>query len=117
MSASDESPSEQPPGRRYKPQAYYLPVDLHERLKAAWWATRDKEPPDGAGSMNLIVERLLEEECARLEQKYNEGKPFPPAPKKARGVSGAGTQRQRAYMEEYWANRRESGAGDGDRTG
>ena len=107
MSAPSESVPE-PGGKTYKPQAYYLPTELHERFKAAWWATRGEPAPDGAGSMGAKLERLLEVECDRLEQLYNEGKPFPPAPKRARGTSGEGTQRQRAFMERYWSERRES---------
>lgn len=108
MSAPEEKPAESA-GKRYKPQAYYLPVELHERFKAAWWATREKPEPDGAGSMGTKVERLLEAECTHLEQTYNQGQPFPPAPKRARGISPDGTQRQRQYMEEYWLARREGG--------
>lgn len=111
MSASDETDPDAAAGKRYKPQAYYLPIELHERLKAAWWATRDEPEPDGAGSLGNKVVRLFEIECERLEQKFNGGKPFPPAPKNARGISGEGTQRQREFMEEYWSARRE-GTGD-----
>lgn len=101
----------EPSAKRYKPQAYYLPVELHERFKAAWWATRDEPEPDGAGSMAIKVERLLSAEAARLEERYNAGQPFPSAPRRARGISPAGTQRQREHMEEYWSARRESGEG------
>ena len=89
-------------------QAYYLPVELQQRFKAAWWATRGESAPDGAGSMGKKLERLLELECSRLEELYNNGEPFPPAPKGARGVSGEGNQRQRAFMEQYWSERRNS---------
>ena len=110
MTAPSESVPD-PASKQYKPQAYYLPVELHERFKAAWWATRGEPAPDGAGSMGAKVERLLEEECLRLEELYNQGEPFPPAPKRARGTTGEGTQRQRAFMERYWSDRRE-GAGE-----
>jgi hypothetical protein len=58
---------------------------LHARLKAAWWATRDE--PEGAPSLAGLVEISFLREAEQLEQLYNEGEPFPPAPARAQGAS------------------------------
>ena len=43
----------EPSGYRYKPQVYYISVELRERFKAAWWATRDQAEPDGSGTTSI----------------------------------------------------------------
>ncbi|WP_141677804.1 hypothetical protein [Microbacterium oleivorans] len=86
-------------------QAYYLPVDLHSRLKAAWWATRDEN--DGAPSLAGLVAAAFELEADRLEKTYNAGEPFPPAPARARGSSRAAAQRQGEWLRGEWERRRE----------
>lgn len=86
----------------HRPVAYYLPADLHARLKAAWWATRDASTP----TLSALVERAFVEEAERLEQSYNGGEPFPPAPESARGVSAAAARRQGEWMRREWESRR-----------
>lgn len=90
----------------YRHQTYYLPVALHARLKAAWWATKDK--PEGAPALAGLVEVAFEREASHLEQLYNEGAPFPPAPAKARGISRAAAQRQGEWLRGEWERRRQA---------
>ncbi|MDZ7881913.1 MAG: hypothetical protein U5N53_02890 [Mycobacterium sp.] len=78
----------------YRHQTYYLPVALHARLKAAWWATKDK--PEGAPALAGLVEVAFEREASHLGELYNEGVPFPPAPAKARGISRAAARNVKA---------------------
>ncbi len=54
-------------------KTYYLPEGLHPRLKAAWWATQE-QPTLGA-----FVAGLFDRESTRLEDTYNDGRPFPAA--------------------------------------
>jgi len=91
----------------YRSHAYYLHTGLHERIKAAWWATREEEAPDGAPSLSTKVAQLLLDEAERLEQKYNQGDPFPPAPKNARGVDPEASKRQGEFMTGVWSGRRD----------
>ena len=90
----------------YRHQTYYLPVALHARLKAAWWATKDK--PEGAPALAGLVEVAFEREASHLEQLYNEGVAFPPAPAKARGISRAAAQRQGEWLRGEWERRRQA---------
>jgi hypothetical protein len=90
----------------YKPQAYYLPVEVHERLKAAWWALHDKNvDPAVAETLAEYVANLLGDEATRLEQTYNGGNRFPPAPRRARGTRVEARQRQSEYMTQVWSDR------------
>ncbi len=92
----------------YRSHAYYLNTqEHHERLKAAWWATREAEAESASPSLNALVARLFEDEAARLEQKYNNGEAFPAAPKNARGVNPTATSRQGRFMSETWSERRQ----------
>ena len=59
----------------YRSIAYFLPVALHARLKAAWWSTRDE--PEGAPALAGLVEVAIGRETDRLEHLYNAGSPFP----------------------------------------
>ena len=98
----------------YRPHAYYLPDELHERFKAAWWSTREQPAPDGAPSLSTLVERILLEECERLEEKYNAGEPFPPAPRNARGMNPAAARRQAEWLETMWQRSRSKGESAGE---
>lgn len=82
--------------------AYYLPADLHTRLKATWWALRNTRTP----ALSSVVETLFTEAAAELEQACNGGAPFPPAPDSARGVSRAAASRQGEWMRREWETRR-----------
>ena len=90
----------------YGLNAYYLPVALHARLKAAWWATRDES--DGAPSLAGLVERAFTAEASRLEARHNAGAEFPPAPDSARGVSRTAAQRQGEWLRGEWERRRQT---------
>ena len=92
----------------YRSIAYRVPIALHARLKAAWWATRDE--PDGAPSLAGLVERAFTEEAARLELLHNAGVEFPPAPESARGVSRTAAQRQGEWLRAEWERRRQGQA-------
>ena len=82
--------------------AYYLPANLHARLKATWWALRDARTP----ALSSVVEALFVDTAATLEQRHNDGVPFPPAPDSARGVSRAAAVRQGEWMRREWEIRR-----------
>ena len=82
--------------------AYYLPADLHARLKATWWALRDARTP----ALASVVESLFVATVQTLEQRHNQGAPFPPAPESARGVSRAAAERQGEWMRREWEIRR-----------
>lgn len=84
--------------------AYYLPSELHSRIKAAWWALR--EQPGASPSLSALVERLLAAEARRLEQEHNAGDQFPPAPARARGVSSSAARRQGEWLRQEWQSRR-----------
>lgn len=89
----------------YRTIAYYLPAALQDRLKAAWWGTRELD--DGAPSLNALVEKVLAQEAERLEQAHNAGQPFPPAPEGARGINRVAAERQGEWLSAEWARRRE----------
>lgn len=82
--------------------AYYLPADLHARLKATWWALRDGRSP----ALSSVVEKLFLTAAADLEQRHNAGSVFPPAPDSARGVSRIAAVRQGEWMRREWETRR-----------
>ena len=82
--------------------AYYLPADLHARLKAAWWGTRSTAVP----TLSALVETVFITEATRLEEHHNAGATFPAAPDSARGVSGAAARRQGEWLRREWEIRR-----------
>ncbi|MGC5173055.1 hypothetical protein ACLQ2Q_20645 [Microbacterium sp. DT81.1] len=82
--------------------AYYLPADLHVRIKATWWALRDASSP----ALSSVVESLFTAAAVELEQEHNGGAPFAPAPDSARGVSRAAALRQGEWMRREWETRR-----------
>lgn len=82
--------------------AYYLPADLHVRIKATWWALRDAASP----ALSSVVESLFSAAAVELEEKHNGGAPFAPAPDSARGVSRAAALRQGEWMRREWETRR-----------
>lgn len=86
--------------------AYYLPADLHARLKATWWALRDGHAP----TLSSVVEKLFLAAAAELEQRHNDGAAFPPAPDSARGVSKIAAVRQGEWMRREWETRRGEGS-------
>lgn len=83
--------------------SYFLSDTVHARAKAAWWSTRDRDA--GFPSMSSMVAALLTAEASRLEEKYNDGAPFPDAPAGARGVDPEAARRQAEMMSSLWAER------------
>jgi len=81
----------------HRSRTYYLTSDLHDRIKAAWWATQEQP------SLSILVAALLEVEAGRLERAHNAGEPFPPAPASARGVDPEAARRQGQFMTNLWA--------------
>lgn len=90
----------------FRTQAYYLPAALHERLKAAWFALQNDDGPDSSPTLSALVARLMLEEAQRLEERYNAGQPFPPAPKGARGQDPEAIRRQGDWLAEQWRGSR-----------
>ena len=82
--------------------AYYLPADLHVRIKATWWALRDASSP----ALSSVVESLFTAAAVELEEEHNGGASFAPAPDSARGVSRAAALRQGEWMRREWETRR-----------
>lgn len=107
MADPDDEQASSTTANGYRAHAYYIPTALHERLKAAWWATREEEAPDGSPSLSTKVAQLFLDEAERLEAKRNGGAPFPPAPKNARGIDPAASKRQSEFMSGIWSGRRE----------
>lgn len=89
----------------YRTRSYYLRIALHQRLKAAWWGLR--QDPAGYPSLSLLVEAIFEATSSRLENAYNNGAPFPPAPARARGTSAEAAQRQGEWLRREWQQRRD----------
>lgn len=97
-------------GEGYRYVAYYLPADLHARIKGAWWALRSPATP----TLSSVVEALFTAEAERLELEHNAGAPFPAAPESARGVNSAAARRQGDWMRREWETRRAAAAADDD---
>lgn len=91
-------------GGEYRARSYYLPAALHQRMKAAWWATR--ADPDGFATLSLLVEDIFTATSDELELLYNNGSRFNDAPETARGVSAAAAQRQSEWLRKEWQQRR-----------
>jgi len=56
-----------------KKASYYEPIELGKRMRRAYNATKYVE---GHDSLSDFIVRLIEQECQRLEDLYNDGKPF-----------------------------------------
>ncbi len=97
-------------GDGYRYVAYYLPADLHARIKGAWWALRSPATP----TLSSVVEALFTAEADRLELEHNAGAAFPAAPESARGVNSAAARRQGEWMRREWETRRAAAAADDD---
>ena len=57
-------------------RSFYLPRELVDRARAAVWATMAESGE--AYNVSELAGRGLEAEVRRLEDKYNDGQPFPP---------------------------------------
>lgn len=83
---------------------YYIPLAVHQRFVSAWAGARGEHL--AAASVSALAAELLEAEAGRLEQEFNEGEPFSPAPPRARGVDPTAARRQGEIMSEIWQQRR-----------
>lgn len=100
-------------GGRYSPNrstglrahSHYTPNELEERAKNAWYWTQLEA--DGFNTKSELVIAGMTLMCELLEEQYNDGQLFPPAPEQTRrGPSPAGTARQSQAMRAYWSRRR-----------
>lgn len=79
----------------YRSRTYYLPDELHFRLRNAWWHTQTEQ--DGHDSISELVACALLPVVEELEARYNHGRPFPEIPERRRpkaGPSGRARQAQ-----------------------
>lgn len=85
--------------------SHYTPNELEERAKNAWYWTQLEV--DGFNTKSELVIAGMTLMCELLEEQYNDGRAFPPAPEQTRrGPSPAGTARQSQAMRAYWSRRR-----------
>lgn len=90
----------------YRARSYYVPDELHFRLRNAWWATHVLD--GGPETISSAVVEALEAVVRDLEDTYNDGQPFPPMPEGRRPI-GAGPQgraRQAEAVRRQAAHRR-----------
>jgi hypothetical protein len=69
----------------YRTRSYYLPDDLHFRLRNAWWHTQARGDHD---SLSNLVAAALRPVVEELESRYNGGRPFPELPEGRRLATG-----------------------------
>lgn len=74
-------------------RSFYLPRELVDRARAAVWATNGR--PGEAYNVSQLASRGLEAEVLRLEQTYNDGRPFDPVDHVPSGPSPEGVERIR----------------------
>src|SRR3954467_10012544 len=81
-------------GRRsgYRTRSYYLPDDLHFRLRNAWWHTQNRGDHD---SLSALVASALRPVVEELESRHNSGHPFPELPPGGRLATGPRPRRAR----------------------
>lgn len=90
----------------YRSRTYYLPDDLHFRMRNAWWHTQTQ--PGGHDSISELVAFALLPLVEELEARYNGGAPFPEIPERRRPKAGpAGRARQAHALRLRAAMRRE----------
>lgn len=70
----------------YRSRTYYLPDDVHFRIRNAWWHTQTEV--DGHDSMSGLVASALLAVVEKLEARYNCGRPFPEIPDRRRPKPG-----------------------------
>ncbi|MGW2865627.1 ParB family protein [Streptomyces sp. NPDC001205] len=71
--------------------SFSIPPSLTARLRAAQWHTQTK--PDGHHNVSELVRRMILVEVRRLEDRYNEGQPFPEVGRLRTGPSPEGAVR------------------------
>ena len=74
-------------------RSFYLPRDLVDRVRAAVYATARQ--PGEAYNLSELAGRVLAAEVRRLEEEYNDGRPFPPVDSVPPGPGPAGVERIR----------------------
>jgi len=74
-------------------RSFYLPRDLVDRVRAAVHAT--SRQPGEAFNLSELAGRVLAAEVRRLEEEYNDGRPFPPVASVPPGPGPAGVERIR----------------------
>lgn len=111
--APDSASSDAPESRL---QGFWIRTSDHERLKAAWWATQT------VPTLGALISDIEISEADRLEQEFNDGQPFAPAPRGARGRKAGddADYRMHSYyipiaphrrlMAAWWWTRQEPGS-------
>jgi hypothetical protein len=91
----------------YRSRTYYLPDDLHFRIRNAWWHTQTE--PDGHDSISELVAFALLPVVEELEARHNGGRPFPEIPERRRPKAGpSGRARQAQALRARAAGRLET---------
>jgi hypothetical protein len=91
----------------YRSRTYYLPDDLHFRIRNAWWHTQTE--PDGHDSISELVAFALLPVVEDLEARHNGGHPFPEIPERRRPKAGpSGRARQAQALRARAVGRREA---------
>ncbi len=79
----------------YRSRTYYLPDDLHFRLRNAWWHTQTE--PGGHDSISELVAFALLPVVEELEARYNGGAPFTEIPDRRRLKAGPSGHARQAH--------------------
>ena len=97
----------------YRSRTYYLPDDLHFRIRNAWWHTQTE--PDGHDSISELVALALLPVVEELEARFNGGRPFPEIPERRRPKAGpSGRARQAQALRTRAAGRLEASPAAGE---
>ena len=79
----------------YRSRTYYLPDDLHFRMRNAWWHTQTQS--GGHDSISELVASALLPVVEELEARYNSGLPFPDIPDRRRPKAGPSGRARQAH--------------------
>ena len=79
----------------YRSRTYYLPDELHFRMRNAWWHTQTQ--PGGHDSISELVTFALLPVVEELEARYNSGLPFPEIPERRRPKAGPSGRARQAH--------------------
>jgi len=92
----------------YRSRTYYLPDDLHFRLRNAWWHTQTE--PGGHDSISELVAFALLPVVEELEARYNDRAPFPEIPDRRRPKAGPSGHARQAHAVRLRTALRHGGA-------
>ncbi|HYY09598.1 MAG TPA: hypothetical protein VE781_01595 [Kineosporiaceae bacterium] len=92
----------------YRSRTYYLPDDLHFRMRNAWWHTQTQA--GGHDSISELVASALLPVVEELEARYNGGDPFPEIPERRRPKTGPSGHARQAHALRLRAAMRREGA-------